>query len=55
MACSDDFARVFCRGKLLTADDAKLKRLKFVILFTIADVFWVKKQDKCMLSMDTKN
>jgi len=36
---------------LLTAEDAKLERLKFAILFTIADTFWVKKkQDKSRLS-----
>jgi len=28
--------------KLLTPEDAKLERLKFAILFTIADMFWVK-------------
>jgi len=40
---------------LLTAADAKLERLKFAIIFTIADMCWVNKQGKCMLSMDTKN
>jgi len=35
--------------------DAKLERLKFVISFTIADILWVKKQDNCMLTEDTKN
>jgi len=28
---------------LLTAEDAKLEGLKFVSLFTFADVFWVKQ------------
>jgi len=28
---------------LLTSEDAKLERLKLAILFTIADIFWVKK------------
>jgi len=28
---------------LLTAEDAKLERLKFAILFTIAGMFWEKK------------
>jgi len=28
---------------LLTIEDAKLEHLKFAILFTIADMFWVRK------------
>ena len=47
--------RFFWSDGFLTAEDAKLERLKVAIVFTIADMFWVKKQDKCMLSMDTKN
>jgi len=41
---------------LLAVEDAKLERLKFNILFTIVDVFWVKqKQDKCISPEDTNN
>jgi len=29
---------------LLIAEDAKLEHLNFAILFTIADIFWVKKK-----------
>jgi len=39
---------------LLTVVDVKLARLKFAILFRIADVCWVKKQDRCTLLEDTK-
>jgi len=39
---------------LLTAEDAKLEILKFAVLFMIADIFWAKEQDKCMISEDTK-
>jgi len=40
----------------VTAEDAKLECLKFAFLFTNSDsVFGKKKQDKCMLSKDTKN
>jgi len=28
---------------LLTAEDTKLERLELAILFTIVDIFWVKK------------
>jgi len=31
---------------LLTAEDAKLERLKFAFLFRIAGVCWVNKQEK---------
>jgi len=47
--------RFFWSDKLLTAEDTTLERLKFAILFTIADVFCVKKQNKRMLSDDKKN
>ena len=33
----------FWSAELLTAENAKLELQKFAILFTIADVFWVKK------------
>jgi len=33
---------------LLTAEDAKLERLKFAILFTISDVFCVQKKTRQM-------
>jgi len=39
---------------LLTAADVKLQHWKFAILDTIADICWVKKQDKCPLPEDTK-
>jgi len=32
---------------MLTSEDAKLERLKFAILFTIAGMFWVEKTDAC--------
>ena len=35
--------RFFWSDKLLTAKDPKLERLKLAILFTTADLFWVKK------------
>jgi len=48
--------RFFWSDKLLIAEDAKLEHLNFAILFTIADILWVKKkQDKCMLSENTEN
>jgi len=35
--------RFIWSDKLLTIEDAKLEHLKFAILFTIADMFWVRK------------
>jgi len=45
----------FLSDKLLTAEDAKLELLKFSILFMIAVMCWVKRQNKCMLSECAKN
>jgi len=39
--------RFSSNDKLLTAEDAKLERLKFAISFMIADMFWVKKATAC--------
>jgi len=41
---------------MLTAEDTKLEPLQFAILFMIADMFlfWVKNQDKCMLSDESR-
>jgi len=36
-------ARFICSDKLLSIEDVKLERLKLAILFTIDDIFWVRK------------
>jgi len=44
--------RFFCSDDLLTAVDANLKRFKFTILFTIADVLGkIKKTNACYQSI----
>jgi len=40
---------------LLCRREGRMLNIGLTILFTIGDMCWVKKQDKCMLPEDTKN
>jgi len=48
VAVNCTYVQVFWSDKLLTPEDAKLERLKFAILFTVAGMFRVR-QDRSIL------